>query len=82
MPFGQFVFYVGMTLFVLRRKKVEPLLKKTEKGLNRSMIKKFVFPINQDIYENVTTAIQKTLTKNEKDRKNILQIMVSAEDVL
>ncbi|MER2150327.1 MAG: hypothetical protein ABS900_01815, partial [Candidatus Limivicinus sp.] len=46
------------------------------------MIKKFVFPINQDIYENVTTAIQKTLTKNEKDRKNILQIMVSAEDVL
>ncbi len=27
---GQFVFYVIMTLFVLRRKKVEPLLKKTE----------------------------------------------------
>ena len=46
------------------------------------MVKKFVFPINHEIYENVTTAIQKTLTKNEKDRKNILQIMVSAEDVL
>ena len=28
--FGQFVFYVAMTFFVLRRKKVEPLLKKTE----------------------------------------------------
>ena len=27
---GQFVFYVAMTFFVLRRKKVEPLLKKTE----------------------------------------------------
>ena len=33
LPSGQFVFYVGMTLFVLRRKKVEPLLKKTEKGV-------------------------------------------------
>ena len=28
--FGQFVFYVAMTFFVLRRKKVEPLLKNTE----------------------------------------------------
>ncbi len=28
--FGQFVFFVAMTLFVLRRKKVEPLLKNTE----------------------------------------------------
>ena len=27
---GQFVFYVAMTFFVLRRKKVEPLLKNTE----------------------------------------------------
>ena len=27
---GQFVFYVAVTLFVLRRKKVEPLLKNTE----------------------------------------------------
>ena len=27
---GQFVFYVAMTFFVLRKKKVEPLLKKTE----------------------------------------------------
>jgi hypothetical protein len=35
LPFGQFVFYVGMTLFVLRRKKVEPLLKKTEKGVEQ-----------------------------------------------
>lgn len=46
------------------------------------MIKAFNFPINNEIYENVTTAIQETLAQNEKDRKKILQIMMSAEEVL
>ncbi|MER2150326.1 MAG: hypothetical protein ABS900_01810 [Candidatus Limivicinus sp.] len=43
LPFGQFVFYVGMTLFVLRRKKVEPLLKKTEKGVEQKYDKEICF---------------------------------------
>ena len=46
------------------------------------MIRLFTFPINDTVYENVANALQNTLTKREKDRKNILRIMLSTEETL
>jgi len=46
------------------------------------MRKRFIFPINEHVYEKVTGTIRDTLTSKEKDRKCITRIVLAAEDVL
>ena len=46
------------------------------------MRKRFIFPIDDHVYEKVTGTIRETLIKKEKDRKCIVRIVLAAEDIL